>query len=611
MQNKYWWNSKGDKIATAIQSYVNNLENDQDQVHQDNMKNLRLYGNYEIAGAKSFANSFVSNSFSTQNRVTLNIVQSMIDTVVSKITKNKPKPSFVTSGGDWSDQQKAKKLTKFCEGQFYSTEFYEKATLAFQDACIFGTGAVKLYIDSDLEIKAERVFIDEIKVNMAESMFEKPTQLHQVKYIHKEILKANYPKFAADIEMLGKSDTDFVNSTQNEESSMVKVTESWHLRSNKDAKDGKHVISIENITLFEEEYQRDYFPFVFFRWNVRPVGFFGQGISEQLTGLQLEINKLLRTIQVAMHLVSVPKIYIDSASKIVDSHIDNKIGGIIRFQGNPPIPGVLGSIPPELFSHLDRLYQRAYEIVGISQLSATSQKPSGLDSGAALREYNDLETERFMVVAERYEDTFMDAAAIFIDLAKDLDEMKEDSDYKVKIKGSKFLETIKWKDVSLDEDKYIMEVFPTSALSSTPAGRLQEIQELLQAGFISQEDGMKLLDFPDLEGYYNMVNSGVEDIEAAVERMMDKGVYETPEPYQNLGYGVEKMQQAYLLFRRQGAPDAKLDLLRRWMEEANGLITRAQQPPEQIAPVQDPMAIPEAQPTSDLMPVVPGDSGIV
>ena len=45
----------------------------------------------------------------------------MIDTIVSKVTKNKPKPTFLTDGGDWDLQQKAKKLTKYCEGIFYST----------------------------------------------------------------------------------------------------------------------------------------------------------------------------------------------------------------------------------------------------------------------------------------------------------------------------------------------------------------------------------------------------------------------------------------------------------------------------------------------------------
>jgi hypothetical protein len=200
-------------------------------------------------------------------------------------------------------------------------------------------------------------------------------------------------------------------------------------------------------------------------------------------------------------------------------------------------------------------------------------KPAGLDSGKALREYNDLETERFMSVAQRYEQTFMDAAEQMIELAKEISE--EDPDYSVKVKTNEFMKTIKWKEVDLDEDKYAMQVFPTSFLSSTPAGRLQDVQELLGAGFINKEDGMKLLDFPDLREYYNFNNAGVQDIERQIEKMIDDGKYETPEPYQNLELGIVKMQQAYLRFRSDGAPDARLELFRRWIEDARGLLQKA------------------------------------
>ena len=97
----------------------------------------------------------------------------MIDTIVSKVTKNKPKPTFLTDGGDWDLQQKAKKLTKYCEGIFYSTNMYREATRAFTDACIFGTGAVKFFKE-DNEIKAERVLIDELKTDESESFTVSP-----------------------------------------------------------------------------------------------------------------------------------------------------------------------------------------------------------------------------------------------------------------------------------------------------------------------------------------------------------------------------------------------------------------------------------------------------
>lgn len=580
--DKQWWAANTDECHKTLFEYLKQLDTTQSYNQTQNLRNMRLYGNMEI-GARGYAFKRVEPSSAIQNRVTLNIVQSMVDTVVSKVTKNKPKPTFLTEGGDWSLQRKAKKLTQFVEGQFQSTDFYAKSAIRFLDACIFGTGATKIFKHEN-DIKAERVFIDELTVDDAEAIYGEPLQLHQKKRIHRDVLMALFPDAKVAIEMLGTPDDPNTHSAGYDATTgMVDVVESWRLPSGPKAADGKHVICIETATLLDEAWERQYFPFVFDRWSLRPIGFWGQGLSEQLTGLQLEINKILRTIQISMHLVSVPKLLIEASSKIVTAHLNNKIGGIIKYAGQPPAYAQLGTIPPELFAHLDRLYERAYEIAGISQLSANAQKPAGLDSGKALREFNDLESERFMSVAQRYEATFMQAARIMVDLAKEIDaDLRSDESnekakdgYIVKVKGKKFLDTIRWQDVDMDEDKYLMQMFPTSALASTPSGRLQDVQELLQAGFVSKEDGMKLLDFPDLQQFYNFNNAGVEDIERAIELIIEDSNYQTPEPYQNLQLGIQKFQQAYLYYRANSAPEEKLELLRRWIEDAGVLLRKA------------------------------------
>ena len=596
----YWYKQKKD-VHAHVFSFVKKLDQEQSYRQSDNLKNMRLYGNYEFSAAPGFSKAEPASS--TLNRVTLNVVQSMVDTVVSKIGKNKPRPYFLTDDGDFTLKRRAEKLTKFVEGQFYSCNFYDIAQIAFKDACIFGTGAIKLYIE-DNKIKAERTFIDELIIDDTEAYYGQPRQMHQKKWIHKDVLKAAFPKFKGAIDAAA-SDSGRVEEFKDRNGDMLLVVESWRLPSGKNTDDGKHTICIANETLIEEKYTKDYFPFVFFRWNTKPLGFFGQGISEQLTGLQLEINKILKTIQISMHLVSVPKIFVEASSKIVTAHLNNKIGGIIKYAGTPPTEGKLGSIPAELFAHLDRLYSRAYEIVGISQLAAQAQKPAGLNSGKAMRTFNDLESERFMEVSQRREQVFLDAAKIMIDYAKDI--ALATDNYEVKVAGSGFLKTINWNDVQMEDDQYMMQVFPASALSQTPASRLQEVQELLQAGFISKEDGMKLLDFPDLKSFYNMNNSGVEDIERQIEMMVEKGEYQTPEPFQNLQYGIQKMQQAYLMYRSQNAPEETLELLRQWMSDANNLIQKAQQEAQalqmQAQQAAQPIAQPEAQPTSDLLPV--------
>jgi len=611
----YYWFKDKKEAHKSVFPYIKMLDNRQANTQADNIKHMRLYGNHEYNGLAQFNYTQSENSYSIQNRVTLNVVQSMIDTAVSKITKNKPRPYFLTDDGDFSLKRKAEKLTKFAEGQFYSTKLYNIMPRIFSDGCIFGTGALKIF-RKGTKIEVERVFIDELIIDNNEAIYGAPRQMHQKKWINKDVLKACYPKYAGAIDSAtDMSNENMDNSFRNGD--MLLVIESWRLPSSEESKDGRHTICINNQDLWNEEYCKDYFPFVFSRWNERPLGFWGQGIAEQLTGLQLEINKLLRTIQISMHLVSVPKLMVEASSKIMSTHLNNKIGGIIKYAGTKPEWGALGGIPGELFTQLDRLYTRSYEIIGLSQLSAQSQKPSGLNSGKAMRTYNEIETERFMACAKRYEQTFLDACEIMIDYAKDIAE--ETDNYEVKVPGSDFLRTIKWSDVSMEDDQYMMQIFPTSALSQTPSARLSEVQELMQAGLVNKEDGMKLLDFPDLKSYYNMANSGVEDIERQIELMVDKMEYQAPEPFQNLSYGIKKMQQAYLMYKSQSAPEELLELFRQWMSDANELLVIASTPPQPVAPVtpatqqaegavgpdlMDPTGAPAAPPVSDLLPTM-------
>ncbi len=594
MITQFWWQAKGGKqLADDVFQYVGRLTTEQAYRQDENWKNMRLYGNVEAYALRNYGFYKAEPTGVTANRVTLNIVQSMIDTVTSKITKSKPKPTFLTEGGDWEMQRRAKKLTQFVEGQFQATNFYAKRRIGFQNGCIFGTGPLKIFRDGN-DIKVEQTFIDEIILDDAEAVNGEPRQIHQRKKIHRDVLIGMFPDLEDEIMRVTSTDlSEYASNSTDRASQMITVLESWRLPTASKAKNGRRCINIDGLNLLDEKWERDYFPFIWWRWSLRPLGFFGQGLAEQLAGLQLEINKILRTIQISMHLVSVPKIFVEASSSIVSAHLNNKIGGIIKYKGNLPTEGALGTIPPDLFNHLDRLYARAYEIAGISQMSANAQKPAGLDSGKALREFNDIESERFMTVGQRDEDTVLEASRMFIDCAKEIH--SEFGEYKVKVSSGNAIQIIDWSEVDMDEDKYVMRVFPTSALSSTPSGKLQDVQELLQAGFIGKEDGMKLLDFPDLRQFYNFNNAGVENIERAIELIIDEGRYETPEPYQNLNYGIQKMQQAYLMYKTNGAPESRLELFRRWIEDAGALISKANQPPPAMpsAPGVQPPMVPD------------------
>lgn len=598
-ENAYWWREPKGKIHDMVFEVVKFIEDNQAYTSRNNLDYLRLYSNLDIIGLTSDIYTRVNR----RDRLTLNIIQSMIDTLGAKIGKNRPRPMFLTDGGDFSKQLKAKKLQKFIDGIFAEQDVYNKGQDCFRDSGIFGTGVLKVY-KQDGRIVSERILAEEIKIDDIEGVYGCPRQIHQTKMVSRDVLVEAWPEFKYEI-MHAKKSFSRWGGIKNL-ADQIPVVESWHLPSGPNAKDGKHGIFIDNADLLLEEWNKDYFPFVFLRNLKRPIGFWGQGTAERQAGSQIEVNKILRTIQMSMHLGSIPKVFVENGSKVAIQQINNEIGGVIKYTGTKPSYEALSVVSPELFSQLDRIIQRAYENEGISMLSANSQKPAGLNSGKALREYNDIETERFSILGQAYEQFFMDAAKLYISIAKEI--FTEEGKFEITMKGKKFIEKINWKEVDLDEDEYIMQMFPTSMLSKTPSGRLQDVQEMLQAGFIGKEAGIKLLDFPDLEGVTNLLTAAYDDVESSIDRMLDKGTYTSPEPYQNLQLLISLTQSAYLRARVNEVPEERLELLRRYMDEANAMLQGAVEPalPAEIGGASSPQGKPAQPPVTDMVPYSAG-----
>jgi hypothetical protein len=608
-QNYKWWTADQNSMFQSVFEVVNRIESQNSYQHGLNIKHARLFSDLELLGFASYrlAGSSRNNSLSN-NRLTYNLVRSVISTASSKIAKNKPKPQFLTDKGDWTLQERAKKLTQYVEGIFYDCDLYPTAQKAFVDGCIFGTGGIKFF-EKDGRISAEKVFIDEIRVDYVEGMLGKPKQIHQVKYLSRDLLAELYPDHKAEI----NSATSGLEAGDESVDDVIKVIESWRLGTYKEDKDGKasgthgkHAISIDNATLFEEDYDKDYFPFVFFRWDNRVSGFFGSGLAEELAGIQLAVNKTLMNIQRAQHLVAVPRIAIETGSSVSPAQINNDIGAIIHYTGTAPRFDTPTGMNPEVYSHLKWLIQSGYEVSGISVLSATSQKPSGLDSGVALREFNDIESERFMLIGMRYEQIFLDAAKIIIDMSRDI--YSHNPSLKVSVPGGGFISTIKWKDVDLRDDQFKMKAFPVSLLPSTPAGKLQKVQEMVQAGFIPQEQAIQLLDFPDIGAYESIETANLNLIQKTLTEMVETGEYNPPEPQMNLEQAIMYAHKYYLAGRVNNLAEDRLELLLRFIDDAerlNKIQEQSQQPVAELPVAPVPTAVPEAPMQSDLLPNVP------
>jgi hypothetical protein len=588
MERNIWWDEPKNEAHKALFAYLEGLKNNQTDRTEANLRNMRLYGNSEVLGMK--IGEFQKSS--SLNRITLNVIQMSIDTVVARLAKSKPKPMFITEDGDYTMKRQAILLEQYVMGQFSRLQVYRKGPKVLRDACVFGDGFLYWYFKDD-KLCCERVFPEEINVDENEAIYSEPRGITRTKYVSKSVLKSKYPKHKEEIDSMKSEENLYAFDDLS--SDMVTVAETWRMAIGKEK--GRHVLAVKTVTLLDEEYDKDYLPFTRLPWSERLMGYFSQGIAEQLTGVQVEINKLLRTIQRAMHLGSIPKVFVENGSKINSNHLNNDVGTIVTYTGTLPQSGALMNIPPELFVQLDKLYQRAFELVGLSQMSVAGEKPAGLNSGKALRQFHDIESERFAVHAQKYEDFYMDCSDMIIKLSKD--ESKVNPDLKTTVVDRKQMKVIKWADIKLTEDQYVRRAYPTNLLSDTPSGRLSDVEDMINIGLIDQVQAKALLDYPDIEAVMSLDNAKYDDLMAVIESFVDKGIYQPPEEFQDLNYGIQIIGMAYLKYRRYGLEDERLELFRQWIEDAMLILQPPQEVVEEVDPILD-EEMPEMQAQIDL-----------
>lgn len=590
-----WYNIKKGDVHGSINQLMRKIQENQIYRRAENLMWARLYGSVDIMGLSPTTYSR-PNPITQGTRPKFNVVASCIDTLAAKISKNRPRAFFLTDGADWKLQNKAKKLQKFVDGQFHAAGVYQQTEKSFVDACAFGTGLVKVF-SQEGKIMVERIIPDELIVDDAEALYGNPRNLYQRKLVDRDMLINLFPKFKSQIMDLPKPNDEFgyYNVT---DADYVEVIEGWHLPSGQKSKDGRHVMSIQNADLVNEEYTRLKFPVAKMVFRERLAGYYGQGVSEIIMGTQVSINRILRNNDISQYLHAAAAWLVEENSAVVSAHLNNDIGHIIKYRGIPPELKTWAAAHPEMYAQIDKHIQRAYEEVGISALSAASAKPAGLDSGKAMREYNDIESERFAKLGQRWEQFHLDIASLMLDEAKAIS--IEYPQMSVLVKSGGFTESIKWSEVNMDEDKYQLQTFPTSQLPRTPYARMQYVTEMQNSGFIDPETAQELLDMPDVEQFSNLKFAGRKVIRETIQKMMDSGDYEAPEPFQDLQYTIDYAQMYYNYAKLHGADEIKLEMLRRYMEQANALIAAAQPPPAPAPMPEQPMP-PEQMPMEGMI----------
>lgn len=584
---RWWKETDDDKLASAAVAAAQRIEASGQQKARERqwLLQARLYANAPVSslyrmGVRQVSLGSKRADEAPSNRVNYNVVQSCIDTAAAKIAKNKTRALFLTSGGNYDQQQRAKKLTKYCDGWAAGVGLYELGQQVFTDCGWADAGIAHTYEDYDAgQVMCERVLPHEILVDDTDAMYGEPRSLFRRKYVPKDILVEQFARGEGEkaaalrvrIEGATAADPLTLNGAATD---VVAVYEGWHLRSGKRATDGLHVIAIDGVLIRRETWDLDWFPFDKMVWGTRPVGWWGQAMAEQLIGIQIEIGRLLRTIQRCQHLCSVPRVLVEIGSEIVEQHLNNEVGAVVKYRGTKPELWVAAGVPQDLFMQLDALVKTAYELTGISQMAANAKKPEGLDAAVALREMHDIESERFVIIAQRFERFYLSIMEKMVAMSRRMYE--RNVKLRVRAPSTKLIEVIDWSDVDLKEDEYVLRDYPTSILPTMPSAKLQTVQELYGSQLLSDQSpsavwARSLLDFPDLESYLSLEQAGLQDVQRLLANITERGEYDPPDEYISRDMAITLGHNALLKARSDGLPEQRIELLRRFIQEAMDL----------------------------------------
>lgn len=614
--------SKKDKKQTATKYKWYLADNDNDLLAQllSTVEYLKRTNNTRIRQASIFSRlfsgkplyNFLSSnaSLDTSNqlpigRPTANVCYSCTDTLTSRITQDKPKPIFLTDGGDYKERKLAKEANKFIQGELYRLKAYEIGPLSFKDSCILGNGFLKVFPENG-KVQIERVLETELLTDFNDAYYNKPRELYQLKLVDREVIMSQFPKKESILASAAGGTVDSTPRSVDTISDQLITVEAWRLPSSPDADDGVHVIACSEGIILKEKWNKSDFPFVKISYNTNMVGFFSQGLIEILMPTQMEIYRQLIIGSQAFELMGTPKVLIDEMSKILETSFNNRIGTIIKYRTTPPEFVTPNSMASDWLPFVEWLIQNAYQMSGISQLSAGGIKPSGLNSGEAQREYMDTQNERFNMQSESYRRIFVDLSYKIIDCAKDIYE--ETGKYNTVYPGKDGTSEIDFKTIRRLKDTFVIQCYEESSLPKDPAGRQAKLSEMRADGEISFQEFRRLSNFPDLEQSDQLANALEERILHALDEIIENGDknYASIAPDSFILDPTDMASTIAIQYINKysvtNLEEEKMEVLTQWWEQVQNLKQNSMPPPQIPTQPTQTQALPVVPPNASLAP---------
>ncbi len=483
--------------------YADVMQRMADSDHNKNRARERIYEGHELLNNRAAIVSLESAGIGIAK---LNASKSIIDTFVSRLSKDRPLPSFDTTDGDWQLKRRGQKYKQFIRGEMLATEFDDLSREALLDGAVLGNGYT--LIDSDNDVFADRVPVNEILYDKRECRYGKPKQAVRIRRVAKDLLLELYPKHKEAIcrasASVRRKDDDFDMLSDLED--YTDVYEGWDLPATKDSEDGRHALVINTATLVFERWHEPRFPWAHLRLFKPRNGLMGWGFIDQLASLQHRVNCIVRDLQLNLSATGRGFFAVNEQNDIPTEMLTGWQPFKLKHKGpNPPTWVAPTPFNQAQLNALEFFIRQMFDLTGVSLAAATSKSSLGPGaSGIALDTQYDIDSDRFRMPQGNYARYRLDAAQRYIDAAARVARRRAEGKGEKKAyvsvswKQRDAIERLEYDKVVLEEGTYALKVEPVNFLPDTRAGRLAVVEQLAKAGVIEQWLVPTLFEEPDL-----------------------------------------------------------------------------------------------------------------
>lgn len=461
----------------------------------DNIKSPNLVGYWSDEDAQETENDLLSAP-------QMNVIKSCIDTLDSKIAQSKVRPYFNSSNGSYQDIKLVKQCQHFFDLFFDQQNVNKTVSDAFRDACIFDTGWG--YVDVDL---------NHIRRLLPHQVFFRPAEMNYGHLTRVYIQQKDYPTSLLPTWVKEKLKNQLGDLSYVSYGIFYDTVQ--HIKA-------YFVGGYEPIVI---EYLPSVIPLVYIHYCSPVLGCYSQSVVDMLNSIQLQIDALNQKISEASQLNPAQTFFVPTGSNIKVQQLNNRVGNVVEYNpvmGQTSVPVqqyTPGFIDPSYYQERDRLIEIAYSMVGVSQLSAQSKKPRGLDAAKALLTMEDVESERF-------ETQLNQVIRMYVDLAKVCICVFNKDQHILPV--SKYRSALTWGQIQEASKMMSIQFSGADSLSKDPSTRLQELQALAQAGAIPQTMIARYMEVPDLEGGYSLSTNAIDAVDSVIESCIEDDNYDIP-----------------------------------------------------------------------------------